>query len=277
MTQQLGPPDRDDIVYAAILRETYKVLTPYWFFTGDNVFLNEQQWKQPIQKNIIQKVGSSSLEAHEVPAMEVAARHFGGMYAQLLDCHRIRSEPHQPAAIEDSHGAIKYARDLEEAAAAANVNLLRAAIQSGEVQEVVDQNSLPKMSYQISNIHLAELLLLSLRVQFLNLRIYYDWAVLYHLPEEDRLCSRLRDLSVESWKYIAFLRGIEFFDATMLSPALWPSLELGTEAEKQYLMDFFTEIDNFRHPTPKDKKEEEMRILSYTAIITGRKTASRET
>ncbi|KAK7214560.1 hypothetical protein V2G26_002563 [Clonostachys chloroleuca] len=276
MTQQLGPPGRDDVVYAAILRETYKVLIPYWFFTGDNVFLNEKQWKQPIQKNILQKIGSSSLEPHEFAAMEVAARHFGGMYDQLCECHRIRSEPHQPAAIEDSHGAIKYARDLEEAAAAANTDLLRAAIQSGDVEEVADQNSLPKTSYKMSNIHLGEILLLSLRVQFLNLRIYYDWAVLYDLPQADELYSRLRDLAVESWKYISFLRGIEFFDATMLSPALWPSLELATEAERQYLMDFFTEIDNFRHTTPKDKKEEEMRILSYTAIITGRKSAKND-
>ncbi|VUC32591.1 unnamed protein product, partial [Clonostachys rosea] len=277
MTQQLGPPKKDDPVHAAILNETYKVLTPYWFFTGDNIFMNELHWQQPIRKNTLKQIGSSSLEPHAIEVMEISTRYFGGMYRQLLDCHRIRAEPHLPTAIEDSVGVIRYARDLEEAAGTANTNLLHAAIQSGDIQKVVDEASLSGTSYQMSNIHLAELLLLSLRIQFLNLWIYHGWAITYNLPEADELYSRLKELSVESWKYIRFLRGIEFFDATMLSPALWPSLELATEAEKEYLMDFFTTIDKFRHRTPRGKEEDEMRILLYTAIITGRKTVSKTT
>jgi hypothetical protein len=149
-------------------------------------------------------------------------------------------------------------------------DLLSKSLELGWAIEQDDDSPLVSTRYTFTTIHLPETLLYSLRVQIFLLRMHYDLASLYDLPEQHHLFDRFRGLCTEMWKYIPFLKGVESFIGAMLQPGLYPTLEIVEGSKREHLLNVFAELDKYRHSSPRDRASLEKRIMSYVLVLTGR-------
>jgi hypothetical protein len=162
-------------------------------------------------------------------------------------------------------------RQMLDTSAKANGELFEKAIELGVVREIDDSSSITGKSYQITDVSLFQVNMCWMAAQMLVLKMLFDCSIVYpEYADPAALQVLLRKESVHVWNFIPALLELESFVAVTSLDVIYPTIEVATREEKEYLLDVLASLDRYRQALPTDRVLLDKAIVSYSALFSGR-------
>ncbi|CAH0023863.1 unnamed protein product [Clonostachys rhizophaga] len=286
LNERLGPPKAGDELHSALVAENYIVLfdetvrlmgflkVPYWMRRKDcDFFMNKGSWDEASANATADLFQNQALRTHGKAAFKASQAVCGKLTSFYRDCHIIHSNTDRdnPRVMCLARKLMADLKQRLDTITNANVKLFEKAKELGVIREIEDPSSITGKSYQIADVSLFQVNMCWMAAQMLVLKMLFDCSVVYpEYADPATLQVLLRKESVHVWNFIPALLELESFVAVTSLDVIYPTIEVSTREEKEYLLDVLASLDRYRQALPTDRVSLDKAIVSYSALFSGR-------